>query len=50
MSKLFSKSHGTIVLNISETLKRVDAALAGKATPKPPAPAIFRHGRTMAIR
>jgi DNA-binding transcriptional MerR regulator len=49
MSKLFSKSHGTIVLNVSEVLRRVDAALAGKATPKPPAAMLYRHGRSMAI-
>ncbi len=50
MAGMFSSDHGVVALNISETLKRVDSALAsGASTPKPPAGAIYRYGREMHV-
>jgi DNA-binding transcriptional MerR regulator len=47
MSKLYEESPAVVVLNVGAVLRRVDAALDGKGTPKPPAAAIFRHGRQL---
>jgi DNA-binding transcriptional MerR regulator len=47
MAGLWGSDYGVIALNVGETLRRVDAALDGKGTPKPPAAAIYRNGREM---
>ena len=49
MSKLYADTRSVIVLNATEALRRVDAALAGSHKPLPPAGAIFRHGKQLMI-
>lgn len=49
MEVLFAEDRSVIVLNVGEVTRRVDDALEGNGTPKPPAGVVFRNGREMHV-
>ena len=47
MSKLYEESPAVVVLNVGAVLRGVDAAIDAGVAPRPPAAAVYRHGRQL---